>query len=66
MKPRWMNVSEVPSGESMLTLFEVPGQKDIQLQLAESERVAGIVRGTVSWLATGLKIEETQYVHVMN
>lgn len=41
---------------------QVPGKKDIQLQLAENEGVAGIVRGTVAWLSVGLKIEETQYV----
>lgn len=39
-----------------------PGKKDIQLKLAETEGTRGVERGTIAWLSSGLRIEETQYV----
>jgi hypothetical protein len=40
--------------------FAAPGRAAYQLELAEVESTAGAVRGTVAWLASGLRIQESQ------
>jgi len=39
-----------------------PGRATVQAELIEDEQKSGQSKGMTSWLATGLKIEEAQYV----
>lgn len=46
----------------ILIVYVAPGRANYQLELTDDEPTSGIVRGTVSWLATGLRIQEQQQV----
>ena len=35
-------------------------QKDVRLSLTSDERKSGLVSGTITWLTTGLSIEDAQ------
>jgi hypothetical protein len=44
--------------------FIAPTQAEIQLQLAENESSQSVQSGAVSWLSSGIEIEQAQYVHM--
>jgi hypothetical protein len=45
-----------------MTMSTAPGRAALHAALIEKERKTGQSKGVASWLATGLKIEEAQYV----
>lgn len=49
----------------MTDFVPAPGRSQYQLNLAREEGADGPIRGTASWLASGLRIQESQYAFVL-
>jgi hypothetical protein len=43
-----------------LTIQAAPSQAEIRLTLTENEKEGGLKSGTISWLTTGINIEQAQ------
>jgi len=43
-------------------LMHVPSQADIRLKLTENENGSGLQSGSISWLVSGMVIEDAQYI----
>lgn len=44
----------------MLTIQAAPSQAEIRLTLTENEKENGLKSGSISWLTTGINIEQAQ------